>query len=245
MKDNESKDTQVASKQAPGRITIATAVLSLISALMVAIIGLTGNIRIEEIRSQTTAAQGEVDRLNAAIKQAEVALEQRKFDAEQQARRDQVITTYVPRLLSSDQSEKQAAVAILFILYPNEAKDILARVAESLGEETAVALEETLKQATILDKKVGEWAIVIGSDTTLESAEYEATRAEEQGYTPLIYLKGDWFATTVGPFPTQTEAESVNIAVRSTIRESAFVVNLNSWCPQPIQKSGYYECPSQ
>jgi hypothetical protein len=96
---------------------------------------------------------------------------------------------------------------VLFVLYPNEAKDILSRVAESLGEKSAAELEQSIEQAKVLNEKVGDWAIAIESDTTLESAEHEAGIARELGYSPTIYLRDSWFVTTIGSFPNQAEAE--------------------------------------
>jgi hypothetical protein len=149
MGDGENKDKQVKDKQVPTWITIATAFFSFISTVLVAFIGVTANIRIEEIRSQTASAQNEIAKLNASIKESEVALEQRRFDAEQRARHDQTIIDYVPKLLSSNDPEKQAAIAVLFVLYPNEAKDILSRVAESLGEDSAAELEQSIEQRNV------------------------------------------------------------------------------------------------
>ena len=217
-------------------LSIATPVLALISALGVAVIGVLGNTQLEEIRSQTSAAKTEVERLSVSIRAEEVVLEQHKFDAEQQNRRDTIVMEYVPKLLSADPDDRDVALATLFVLYPNEANDILSSVAESLGHEQGEALKPAIRQAESLSAKVGSWAVVSASSSTLESAQSEGSRAEEEGCTPVvIYKRGEWFATTVGDFPSQGEAESANIAIRSKIRESAYVVNLQSWCPNPVQ----------
>jgi hypothetical protein len=73
-------------------------------------------------------------------------------------------------------------------------------------------------------------------------AQYEANTARKLGYSPVIYQKGELFAMTIGPFPSKTEADNANIAVRSNIRESAFVVNTGNWCPQPMEQEGYWQC---
>jgi hypothetical protein len=250
MGDNQKKDKQAGDKQAPAWVTFAAAILSLISALLVAIIGYFGNTRIAELQSETSNAQlelqREVESLNASIEKAEVELAYQKFGAEQQARQDEIVMKYVPQLLSSNESDNHVATAVLFVLYPNDAEDILSRVRQSLSdEEKAGTLGQTIDQAKELGEQVGDWAIRIGSDEELEGAQFEVQRAEEQGYTAVIYLQGAWYITTVGPFSTQTDAERENITIRSTIREGASVINLNSWCPQKEQKNGYIECSQQ
>jgi formylglycine-generating enzyme required for sulfatase activity len=91
----------------------------------------------------------------------------------------------------------------------------------------------------------GDWTVVVGSDTSLSDAEWEADKARQQGYNPAIYLRDNWYVTTAGPFPTKEEAESAKIAVQATIRESARVVNLNDWCTQPVESNGYFECDAE
>lgn len=227
-------------------LSIVTPALALISALGVAVIGVLGNIQLGDIRSETSAAKTEVEKLSVGVKAEQVALEQQRFDAEQQVRKDGIIMECVPKLLSADSTERDVALATLFVLYPNEANDILFRVAESLGHEQGEALKPAIRQAETLDVRVGSWAVVSASTSTLEEAQLEVGRAEDEGYTPVvIYKRGEWFGTTVGDFPSQEEAASAKIAIRSKIREGAYVVNLQSWCPNPTAKEGYYQCQAQ
>jgi hypothetical protein len=58
----------------------------------------------------------------------------------------------------------------------------------------------------------------------------------------VIYQKEKWFVTTVGRYPNQEAAMSENIAVRSKMRSSAFPVNVNSWCANPVDQEGYVAC---
>jgi hypothetical protein len=101
-------------------------------------------------------------------------------------------------------------------------------------------LQPTVQQAEALAAQTGAWSIVIGSDAALEGAQLEATQAIKQGYTPaVIYQKEKWFVPTVGRYPNQEAAMSENIAVRSKRRSSAFPVNVNSWCANPVDQGGY------
>jgi len=190
-----------------------------------------------------TSAKTQVDALNVALKEQEVALEQRRLEAEQQARKEGIITTYVPKLVSGDEAERRAATAVLFVLYPNEAKDILARVAASVGDEAKPALEAVVVQAEALASRTGPWAIVAASEATLERAQAEVERAKAQGYSPtMIYKQDEWFNVVVGSFPTQNEAQQALVAIRAKIRDNAFVVDLSAWCNAPVGRGAYFEC---
>ncbi len=246
---NKQEDKQESEKQAPTWVIIFTAIMSLTSAVLVAYIGYTGNTRIAELQSQTDKAQielqAEIERLNTSLKEAEVVLEQNKFDATQESRRHDILIQYIPQLLSSAENEREVAVAVLFVIYPNEAKDILSNVKKSLGEETNFDIEQVIKQAITLDEEVGEWVIAIGRDEDIAGAKDEASNARDQGYTPIIYKIDNWYVTTIGPFPTEVKAESVNITVRSKIREDAIVLNQNNWCGKPVQKNDHFECKEE
>lgn len=132
----------------------------------------------------------------------------------------------------------------------------------NIGSEGVVAQVELItgkwpEPGTIIslisDEKAGEWAVVISVDKSLagEGALYEVEVAKDQGYVAVIYRKGDWYFTIIGPFPNEVEAEKAKLIVRSkfpggSYRETAYVINLNSWCPQhEPTDDGYYECQSQ
>jgi len=222
-------------------ITIVTAFLSLLSALGVAYIGYQSR----RLEHQVDLLKVRVEEESVAVERESVSLEQRRFEAEQRMRRDEIIREYVPMLLSSEETERRIALAVLFVLYPNDAPDILAKVSEAIGEEQSQEFMAMMEQAESIAERTGDWGIVIGSDTTLEAALDEVRTAQEYGYEAVVYYRGGWFATVVGPFPSQEVAESVNIVIRSEIRDSAFVINFNSWCPSPIQRDGYLECQTQ
>jgi hypothetical protein len=223
----------------PTWLTVITAFFSLASALGVAFV----NFQVEKVRQQAETAKTEVEKLALNIKEQEVGLEQRRLEADQQTRREKVVIEHVPKILSVDENDKRAAIAIFFVLYPNEAKDILARIQEALGGEQQSALAPSIQQAKNLDIQTGFWAVVVSSDSTLEGAQFEVNRAKQQGYTPvMIYKRGPWFATTVGNFPSRGAAEGALIPLRAKIRDSAFIANLPSWCPNPAEKAGYYAC---
>jgi hypothetical protein len=225
-------------KYMPLEIAIITAVLSVGSAIGVAVLSY-----------KSHNADAAISILNASSKKDEVALAQRKFEDEQMTRREKIIIENVPKLLSSNDSDRRIGLAVIFTLYPNQAKDILSAVSQSEDKNSNPKLTEAIKKATDLDREVGEWIIVVSSDETIEIAKSVAQEARNQGYSPTIYQKKkDLYATTIGPYPNQVEAESAAIAVRSSLsvksmqRADAFVRKLKSWCHDPQDRPGYKEC---
>ncbi|MCH8899134.1 MAG: hypothetical protein IH942_01420 [Acidobacteria bacterium] len=207
------------------------AALSGISLVGVAFISVFGTIRIESIKNDTAA-------LDRQLQQQEINLKQQVFEAEEKSRTRAILTEWIPKLISGGDSEQKTARAILFVLFPNNASTYVTLAFESLSEiekeEQAETIAEVLEQAEVVGELVGPWTIVIGSDSDSEAAEFEVkTILElEDGFTPVrIYHRNDLFATTVGDFATQTQAESAVLAVRDKVRNSAFVVDLQSWCP--------------
>jgi hypothetical protein len=226
-------------KYMPLEIAIITAVLSVGSAIGVAVLSY-----------KSHNADAAISSLNAASKRDEVALEQRRFEDEQAGRREKIIIENVPKLLSSNDSDRRIGLAIIFTLYPNQAKDILSAISQSEDKNSNPKLTEAIKKATDLDREVGEWIIVVSSDETIEIAKSVAQEARNQGYrlTTIYQKKKDLYATTIGPYPNQVEAESAAIAVRSNLsvksmqRADAFVRKLKSWCHDPQDRPGYKEC---
>jgi len=259
MKDSGNSGSEANKRYVPLWAAVLPALVSLVGVVASALITVSGNVRISEIQRDVANRQlewkKEVDRIDASIRQAElnlksveaalkrdqVSLEQRRFDAEQQDLRDQFLSKYIPQLFSSG-ADRQAAIALMFVLYPEDAAEWLQRVAQSLDEESAKTLEKSIERATTLSQRIGDWAIVFGADKTLDAAKYELERAAQNNYSAGIYLRNGWFASVIGPFPTQIEAERQNISVRATLRDSAYVVNLGAWCPRGVQRDGYTEC---
>jgi hypothetical protein len=212
-------------------ITIGTAVLSALTAVGVAYLS---------YRSNTL--QADINKINAISKTEEVALARNKFEDEQKVRRDKTVSENIPRLLGSNDSERRIAIAVLFTLYPNEAKDVLTTVNQAQNENPATDLAPLIIKAEQLNKTTGEWIIVIGSDSSLDQAKPEAQKAKANGFSPTIYKRGNWYATAVGPYATDVEATSANISVRSTLGRDSFVSNFNTWCRQPANRGEYFDC---
>ena len=121
---------------------------------------------------------------------------------------------------------------------------VTGAVEELMPTQTATEIISVAPSETPTETS-GDWVVVVGSDASLGDAEWEADKARQQGYNPVIYLRDNWYVTTVGPFSTKEEAESAKTAAQATIRESAREVYLNNWCPQPVVRNGYFECDAK
>lgn len=181
------------------------------------------------------------------VKREEIAFEQAKFDIEQKTRNNENLKVIIPKLVSNDEQAVKEGMTTLFVLFRSDAKDILESVNSALTEQQRTALKDqiqpALQRAKDLEKLSDAWVIVVGGDKPINDAKDEVERAKRAGYSPTLYLKQGWYRTTVGPFPTQSDADRENIAVRATLRNGAYVVNLKSWCTKPSPKDGYVECP--
>ena len=209
-------------------LVILTAGLSLVSALGVAYLSY------------------QTKNIETGVKREEIAFEQAKFDIEQKNRNNENLKIIIPKIVSKDEQEVKVGMTTLFVLFQSDAKDILESISSALTEQQRAALKDqlqpALQRAKELETLSDTWIIVVGGDKPINDARDEIERAKRAGYSPTLYLKQGWYRTTVGPFPTQSDAERTNIAVRATLRNGAYVVNLKSWCTKQSPKDNYVEC---
>jgi len=183
-------------------------------------------------------------REETAITDRQIILDQERFDAEVDNRYREFLISTVPNLLSNDENQRQAHLAILTILYPDKVDEILAAVIASSSSTEAQVAE--FRQAISLSESnqsvPNDWSIVVGADRTLDSAEFESNRAEAQGYVPTIYLRDGWYRTTIDRFRTKTDADRALIAISSRISEGSYVVRLSDWCPNAQDQETHINC---
>lgn len=227
-------------KQLLAWVPLVVAVLSLLSALGAAAISYYGNRASVEL-------QRDVERLDAAMRQAEIELAEQSFDAGIRARRDEFLAEYVPMLLGSDDDARDQAAATLTVVYPDEAQYILETLADATSDKAqAAALRQLAKRAYNLAKRAGDFVVAFGSDETLADAREKFQKAGRLGYSPEVYRKGGRFVTTVGPFTNGMEAERHNAVIRREILPTSYTVNLTTWCnADKLVKTatiGYHQC---
>ncbi len=210
-------------------------VISLISAVLVAFISFYGNYRINQLQNQLD--QQRLDN--------EILLAQSRFEEEQRARRDTILSNWVPLLVSDDAAERNRALAVLFAIYPDDVYTILTTVSESQGQGVAANsdLQAALASAESLSELVGEWVVIVTTLPTLPEAQASALEAEALGYVVAIYqFAPDSFSVAIGPFPARDDANRANIAVRAQLNQGAYTLNITQECPQPQPQEGYVAC---
>lgn len=179
------------------------------------------------------------------VKRQEIALQQNRFDADERKRFDENITKLIPLLFDREQQRRDAALATLFALYPDRAEEVLSAARLALADGRVTTLQAAIERAAKRSQTAGNWVIVTGSDRTIAAATSEADKARQLGYSPTIYLRGERYAATIGPFPSRGDADRANIAVRQTIRTDTHVVSLDAWCRSQQPKGQFVECASR
>jgi len=208
-------------------VPIITVVVSVTASIVASIITSRASVQTKKIDSDT-----------------QIFIDQSKYDFNREERRDKRLSENIPKLLSSNQDERRTAKAIIVFFYPNDAQTILDAVATTVGEAQKGELK--LDPGQIEAIKNQTYGIVIGGDPNLADAQDEVNRAKRAGYDLVkVYARQGSFRTVIGGFPTKDAAERANIAVSAKIRDSSYVVNLDSWCAERTTgKDGdYWECP--
>ena len=187
----------------------------------------------------STTTKTETD---SGFRDREISLEQTKFDAAVRQRFEDGILKVLAQILSKNEEDRLVGRATLLTLYPDRAEDVLKTVASVSGTpETKAALQAQANAVESLAKDT--WVVVAGGDTTLESANTEVARASKADLTATVYHRAGSYRTVVGPFPTRSDADRANIAVRAYLRSDAYPVRLSTWCPSGVRDpSGYVEC---
>jgi len=179
------------------------------------------------------------------VKRQEIDLAINRFDADEHKRFEENIVKIVPLLFDKEQQKQDAALATLFALYPDRAQEILTSARAPFAGGKATVIQSAVERVATLPQQVDNWVIVAGSDRTVAAAKYEVEKAKRLGYTTTIYQRDDWYKTTVGSFPSRTDADRANIAVRQTIRPDTYVVNVETWCRSQQPKAEWIECAAK
>lgn len=182
--------------------------------------------------------------------------------------------TWKAKLVESDQALKEAQAALTDLTAQNEKltaelAGAQANAPESIGKERLTELEamntrlkaasakvEANVQTTIADNAAFvekaqslsstglRWGVVYGGDTDLASAQHETGPiAGKFALTnAAVYYRQRSFRS-VAIAADRSEAEQLLYKAK-TRRSDAYIVNMDRWCPNGIQKEGYIECVS-
>jgi len=210
-------------------IPVITVALSVVASIVAAVLTSRSAVQGKQIDSDT-----------------QIRLDQNKYDFNREERKDKRLSENIPKLLSSNESDRKTAKALIVFFYPADAKNILDSVAAQTSEGQREELKLEPRQVEAINTQA--WGIVIGGDTTPASAQGEVDRAKNKGYDLVrVYYRQNYYRTVIAGFPDRESAERANISVNAKIKDDSYVVNLNSWCPNATKAgeagSEYWQCP--
>jgi hypothetical protein len=203
--------------------SLSTAIVSVISAVVVTWMTQQTNLRLAEFEKSARAAAADI--------------EIGKLREQQEARRQQFLEKHLGDLLSPNDVTRRVARALLFASYASEASDIIAQVVPATSGSLQESLVELQREAQIVRAQTGNWVVVISGDKTFVLARKWASAASSAGFTPVIYLRDSFYRVTVGSYPTRQQADQAALAIRPLTRPDAYVVALGQWCPQATTKT--------
>jgi hypothetical protein len=213
--ESTERNSSVEHRGQPNWLTVLTLGAPVVSAIVVAILVQSTNLRVAE--------------LDREAKQSAVTIEQNKLRDQQETRRQQFMNEVIPKLLNVDDTQRRIGRWLLYVNYANDAPDILAAIPPSEGSAGRQQLQAIQVEAEQVRQATGEWTIVISGDQSVESANKWAVNAIRLG--SAIYFRDGVYRTTVGRYSSRQEAEVAAVAVRPVTRSDAYPVALGRWCP--------------
>ncbi|PSK89298.1 hypothetical protein [Taibaiella chishuiensis] len=88
-----------------------------------------------------------------------------------------------------------------------------------------------------------EWVVVCSGDKILEDSQFEKNKIEKQGFSNnMILLRNGSYRLITSAFSTKGDATEALYKLRNAYKNDVYIVNLKTWCPNKISRSGYYEC---
>ena len=129
-------------------------------------------------------------------------------------------------------------------------RDSLVAVIRKINFDTSLLAEERQDLITteLREEENTEgaksWAIIFSANNDLDAAKWEINRAAKIGVdNATVYYRNEKYRSIVILF-TRTEADQVLEKIKSEISPSAYLVDMNKWCPvSEVNGSGeFYEC---
>lgn len=112
--------------------------------------------------------------------------------------------------------------------------------------QTVRQVQETVLQAARPDAltTTGSWGVVVSGDRKLDEAQFEVNKAKAQGYMAVSIYDRARSLRTVIEFPSNDDARNALPNIRAKVRNSAYAVNLDEWCPnRQATGENLYRCP--
>lgn len=212
-------------------IQTVTALFSLASAVGIAFIGY-----------MLASLKVDMEILDQKIKHEEIMFEIKKFEASQRQEKRKLIIKYIPKLIYGDENVKLELLDILSALYPTEVDNIMRNIDKTLDSKKTAAEKFPIEPSAENTEETQQWGIVVGTDKSIEAAEHEVSRAEDQKYSPVIYKKGRDYVTMIGPFKNRMTVERITKRVKRKLNETSYIIDYRQWCRQQVARDQYIEC---
>lgn len=108
-------------------------------------------------------------------------------------------------------------------------------IEDNITQQNQMLKEVRKEQSLPPPPPSGQWAVVAGADRELDAAMYEVNKLKEQGYHMVQLWRRDGWYRTVIIFENRETAENNLKKLKRVSRETAFITNLNEWCPEPVE----------
>jgi hypothetical protein len=181
--------------------------------------------------------------IDEAVRSLGVSAQGRQIEADLAKRREDLLTTQLPRLLSPDPAERSQAREILVALAPTDLAGVVDRVlkvleptSEGSADATSLLAQRDLQLLEQVSNAASgaadsQWAIVVGSYGKSE-AQHKARDLGNEGFTPAaVFNRSGAYSVAVTGFLSESTAEGVLVGVRAIGHPGAVVVDFNQWCP--------------
>lgn len=121
---------------------------------------------------------------------------------------------------------------------------------DSLTHQEAQDLNQIQNRIATFDKPLvntvtskGNWVVVFTGDTNLPQAKTELNNLVRANITnPRLVLRQNSYRAISQSFGTKADAQNYLNSNKNVIRSDAYVINLDSWCPNLVYNGDYYEC---
>ncbi|MFD0860701.1 SPOR domain-containing protein [Sungkyunkwania multivorans] len=153
-------------------------------------------------------------------------------------RKKRLLTEDLDKLVEDDSLEVAAVSEP--VVSPDPAPSTTPNPAAKPNTKTRVNTSKiTRKERTFV------WTIVAGADTDLKSAKYEKSRAEKYGFKNVgIWYRNRSYRTCIGRYNYDSDALKMLFEVKEKMNGDAYIVRLNTWCPNPVwdERRKIYNC---
>jgi len=122
-----------------------------------------------------------------------------------------------------------------------QAQNALQVIVSTSEKSVSNQADKALKDIDLANKSA--WGIVIGYDKDLPAAQHEAKKAQGKSLEAQIFFRQNIYRTVI-IFNNKESAQAKLAEVREKTRQDAYLVNINTWCPNATlrQEGNYYSC---